>query len=172
MESRAKLFGHPIHPMLIPFPLGLLPTSVLFDVVYLLTGNGKWAEISFWMIAVGLAGGVAATVFGAIDLERVPDGTRAKAVGIVHAVSAGGLMALFASSWLLRLGAPGGPGAIAIILSLLGIGLAGLTGWLGGELIARLGVGVSRGAHLNSPSSLSGRPASEGEGSTDERRRG
>lgn len=172
MESRAKLFGHPIHPMLIPFPLGLLPTSVLFDVVYLLTGNGKWAEISFWMIAVGLVGGVAATVFGAIDLERVPDGTRAKAVGIVHAVSAGGLMALFASSWLLRLGAPGGPGAIAIILSLLGIGLAGLTGWLGGELIARLGVGVSRGAHLNSPSSLSGRPASEGEGSTDEQRRG
>jgi uncharacterized membrane protein len=169
MESRAKLFGHPI---LIPFPLGLLPTSVLFDVVYLLTGNGKWAVISFWMIAVGLAGGVAATVFGAIDLERVPDGTRAKAVGIVHAVSAGGLMALFASSWLLRLGAPGGPGAIAIILSLLGIGLAVLTGWLGGELIARLGVGVSRGAHLNSPSSLSGRPASEGEGSTDEQRRG
>lgn len=111
-------------------------------------------------------------MFGAIDLERVPDGTRAKAVGIVHAVSAGGLMALFASSWLLRLGAPGGPGAIAIILSLLGIGLAVLTGWLGGELIARLGVGVSRGAHLNSPSSLSGRPASEGEGSTDERRRG
>lgn len=54
MESRAKLFGHPIHPMLIPFPLGLLPTSVLFDVVYLLTGNGKWAEISFWMIAVGV----------------------------------------------------------------------------------------------------------------------
>lgn len=171
MESRAKLFGHPIHPMLIPFPLGLLPTSVLFDVVYLLTGNVKWAEISFWMIAVGLVGGVAATVFGAIDLERVPDGTRAKAVGIVHAVSAGGLMALFASSWLLRLGAPGGPGAIAIILSLLGIGLAGLTGWLGGELIARLGVGVSRGAHLNAPSSLSGRQASEGS-TDDEHRRG
>ncbi len=170
MESRAKLFGHPIHPMLIPFPLGLLPTSVLFDVVYLLTGNGKWAEISFWMITVGVVGGMAATVFGAIDLERVPDGTRAKAVGIVHAVSAGGLMALFAVSWLLRLGAPGGPGAIPIILSLMGLGLAGLTGWFGGELIARLGVGVSREAHLNASSSLSGRPASEG--STVERRRG
>jgi len=156
--------------MLIPFPLGLLPTSVLFDVVYLLTGNGKWAEISFWMITVGVVGGMAATVFGAIDLERVPDGTRSKAVGIVHAVSAGGLMALFAVSWLLRLGAPGGPGAIPIILSLMGLGLAGLTGWFGGELIARLGVGVSREAHLNAPSSLSGRPASEG--STDERRRG
>ncbi len=156
--------------MLIPFPLGLLPTSVLFDIVYLLTGNGKWSEISFWMIGVGVVGGLAATVFGAIDLERVPDGTRAKTVGIVHAVSAGGLIVLFTLSWLLRLGAPGGPSAIAIILSMLGVGLAWLTGWLGGELFARLGVGVSRGAHLNAPSSLSGRPASEG--STDEHKRG
>jgi uncharacterized membrane protein len=48
MESReAKLFGHRIHPMLIPFPLGLLSTSVVFDVVYLLTDNGKWSEIAF-----------------------------------------------------------------------------------------------------------------------------
>lgn len=170
MESRAKLFGHPIHPMLIPFPLGLLPTSVLFDIVYLLTGNGEWSEISFWMIGVGVIGGVAAAVFGAIDLERVPDGTRAKAVGIVHAICAGGLMVLFAVSWLLRLGATESPGAVPIVLSLLGVGLAGLTGWFGGELVDRLGVGVSQEAHLNAPSSLSGRPAEEG--STDEQRRG
>ena len=52
------------------------------------------------------------------------------------------------------------PGAIPIILSLLGMGLAVLTGWSGGELVDRLGVGVYDGAHLNSPSSLSGRPAS------------
>ena len=43
VESRAKIMGHPIHPILIPFPLGLLSTSVVFDVVYLLTGNGKWS---------------------------------------------------------------------------------------------------------------------------------
>lgn len=170
MESRAKLFGHPIHPMLIPFPLGLLPASVLFDIVYLLTGNGKWSEIAFWMIGVGVAGGLAAAVFGAIDLERVPDGTQAKAVGIVHALCAGGLMVLFAVSWLLRLGVTEGLGTVPIILSLLGVGLAGLTGWFGGELVDRLGVGVSQGAHLNAPSSLSGRPASEG--STDEQRGG
>ena len=170
MESRAKLFGHPVHPMLIPFPLGLLPTSVLFDLVYLLTGNGKWAEISFWMIAVGVAGGLAAAVFGTIDMARVPDGTRAHSVGAWHAVLGASLLVLFAVSWLLRLGAPEGPGAVPIFLSLLGAGLAGLTGWLGGELFARLGVGVSEGAHLNAPSSLSGRPASEG--STDEQRRG
>ena len=62
MQSRAKLFGHPIHPILIPFPLGLLTTSVVFDVVYLLTDNGKWSEIAFWMIAAGVVGGLAAAV--------------------------------------------------------------------------------------------------------------
>jgi uncharacterized membrane protein len=82
MESRAKLFGHPIHPMLIPFPLGLLTTSVVFDVVHLLSGDGKWSEISFWMIAAGVIGGLAAAVFGLIDWLAIPSGTRAKAVGM------------------------------------------------------------------------------------------
>jgi uncharacterized membrane protein len=67
VESKAKIMGHPIHPILIPFPLGLLSTSVVFDVVHLLTGNGKWSEISFWMIAAGVIGGLAAAVFGLID---------------------------------------------------------------------------------------------------------
>ena len=57
MESKAKILGHPIHPILIPFPLGLLSTSVVFDVVHLLAGNGKWSEVSFWMIAAGVIGG-------------------------------------------------------------------------------------------------------------------
>ena len=72
MESKAKIMGHPIHPILIPFPLGLLLTSVVFDVVYLLTGNGKWSEISFWMIAAGVIGGLAAAVFGLIDWSAIP----------------------------------------------------------------------------------------------------
>src|SRR5215207_9872989 len=76
MESRAKVFGHPIHPILIPFPLGLLTTSVVFDVIYLLTGDGKWSGISFWMIAAGVIGGLAAAVFGLIDWLAIPSGTR------------------------------------------------------------------------------------------------
>ena len=72
------------------------------------------------------------------------------------------MVVLFAVSWLLRMDAPGEPGAIPIILSLLGAGLAVVTGWFGGELVERLGVGVADGAHLNAPNSLSGRPASEG----------
>jgi uncharacterized membrane protein len=101
-------------------------------------------------------------VFGTIDLSGVPDGTRAHTIGVWHAVFGVGLLILFAVSWLLRMGDPGEPGVIPIILSLLGVGLAALTGWFGGELVDRLGVGVHEGAHLNAPSSLSGRPESEG----------
>ncbi len=163
MESKAKLFGHAIHPMLIPFPLGLLVASIVFDIVYLLTGNGKWSEIAFWMIAAGVVGGLAAAVFGVIDFSRVPDGTRAHSIGVWHAVLSGSMVALFVVSWLLRfLGEPTEPGAVPIVLSALGVVLAGLTGWFGGELVERLGVGVYEGAHLNSSNSLSRRPASEG----------
>ena len=162
MESRAKLFGHPIHPMLIAFPLALLTTSFIFDIIYLLTGNGKWSEIAFWMIAAGVISGLAAAVPGLIDWLAIPSGTRAKRIGLWHGVGNVVVIVLFGLSWLLRADAPGEPGAIPIVLSLVGVGLAGLTGWLGGELVDRLGVGVDEGAHLDSPSALSGRPASEG----------
>jgi uncharacterized membrane protein len=162
MESRVKLFGHALHPILIPFPLGLLVTSIVFDFVYLLTGNGKWSEITFWMIAAGVIGGLVAAVPGLIDWLAIPSGTRAKAIGLWHGGGNVVAIVLFLVSWLLRAGEPGGPGAIPIILAGLGVVLLGVAGWLGGELVERLGVGVDEEAHLNSPNSLSGRPASEG----------
>lgn len=168
MESKARMMGHPIHPILIPFPLGLLTTSVVFDIVHLITGGARWAEISFWMIAAGVIGGLVAAVFGLIDWLAIPSGTRAKAVGLWHGASNVLMVALFALSWLLRAGAPSDPGALAIILSFVGVGLASLGGFLGGELVVRMGVGVSEGANLNAPSSLSGRPA--GGSSTSTRR--
>jgi uncharacterized membrane protein len=172
MESRAKLFGHPIHPILIPFPLGLLTTSVVFDVVYLLTGDGKWSGISFWMIAAGVIGGLAAAVFGLIDWLAIPSGTRAKSVGLWHGSANVVMVTLFIVSWLLRTDAPGDPGTVAIVLSFVAVGLASLGGFLGGELVFRLGVGLTEGAHLNAPSSLSGRPASEGSASAQTGERG
>ena len=170
MESKAKIMGHPIHPILIPFPLGLLTTSVVFDIVYLLTGNGKWSEISFWMIAAGVIGGLAAAVFGLIDWLAIPSGTRAKAVGMWHGATNVVMVTIFIVSWLLRANAPGDPGIVAIVLSFVAVGLASLGGFLGGELVVRLGVGVTEGAHLNAPSSLSERAV--GRSSSGPRREG
>ena len=163
MESRAKLLGHPIHQMLIPFPLGLLSTSVVFDIIHLLTGNNTFAEVAYWMIVAGLISGLVAAPFGTIDWLAIPSGTRAKSVGLWHGGGNLVVLVLFGVSWFLRRDAPEVPGGLAFVLSLIGVALATVTGWLGGELVDRLAVGVDRGAHLDAPSSLSARPAAERE---------
>lgn len=160
MESKAKLFGHPVHPMLIAFPLGLLATAVIFDVISFIGDNPIWTEMAFYLIAGGLIGGLAAAIFGLIDWIAIPRNTRAKYIGTLHGLGNVVVIALFAASWLMREPAPGSPGIPAYVYSFLGVMVLALTGWLGGELTDRLGVGVDDDAHLNSPSSLSGLPAS------------
>jgi uncharacterized membrane protein len=162
MHARARLFGHPIHQMLIVFPLGLLATAVIFDVIHLVTGTPRWAEIAYWMIAAGIVGGLVAALFGLIDWLGIPVDTRAKRIGLLHGAGNVVVVLLFAGSWLLRRDNPLAPEMFALVLSFAGAGLALFTGWLGGELVDRLGVGVDDGAHLNAPSSLSGRPATDG----------
>ncbi len=160
MESRAKALGHPIHPMLIVFPLGLLATAVVFDILYLITDRSGFSVAAGYAIAAGIIGGLLAAVFGLVDWLAIPAGTRAKRVGAAHGVGNVVVVALFAVSWLLRARAGGwDPTAVAMIFSFVGVALAAVTGWLGGELVDRLGVGVDRDAHLDAPSSLSRRPA-------------
>jgi len=154
MEARAKLFGHPVHSMLIVFPLGLLATAVIFDLIYLVTNSGRWAEISYWMIAAGIVGGLIAAVFGFLDWTKIPAGTRAKKVGTVHGVGNVLVVGLFAVSWLLRSGLPTSPGTAALTCSFAGGGLALLTGWLGGELVIQHGIGVSANSSLDGPGSM------------------
>lgn len=159
MYSKVKSMGHPMHLMLVNFPLGLLVTAVIFDVVHWITGNGYWSELAFWMIAAGSIGGLVAAVVGTIDWTGIPEGTRARKVGIWHGIGNLVVLVLFAASWLLRLHAPGNPSISAYVLSLLGAALLGATGWLGGELTGRYGVGIDEGANLNAPGTLSELPA-------------
>jgi uncharacterized membrane protein len=161
MHSKARLFGHPIHQMLIVFPLGLLATSLVFDIAYAVTENGRWADVAYVMIASGIIGGLIAAIFGLIDWLAIPAGTRAKRIGALHGIGNVVVVALFALSWFLRSDQPIAPPTGAIILSAAGVLLAMVTGWLGGELVDRLAVGVDDGAHLDAPSSLSGRPAGD-----------
>lgn len=161
MKSQARLFGHPIHTMLIVFPLGLLATAVAFDIVGMVGGETEWFRISFWMIAAGIIGGLVAAVFGLMDLLAIPSGTRAQRIGLLHGGGNVLVVLLFIVSWFLRRPAPENPPSSAFAFSFVAVALALVTGWLGGELVYRLGVGVDKDAHTNSPSSLSGRPAEE-----------
>jgi uncharacterized membrane protein len=154
MESRAKFLGHAIHPILIVFPLGLLATGVIFDVIYLIWGNPDFANVAFWMFSAGIIGGIIAAPFGLIDWLAIPSGVRAKTIGVMHGLSNAVALLLFIGSWWMRYDAPARPEATASLLSLLGAGMALVGGWLGGELVERLGVGVSEGANLDAPSSL------------------
>lgn len=157
MESRAKLFGHPIHQMLIVFPLGLLATAVIFDIIGMFLGDLRWIEMAFYLIGAGIIAGLVSAVFGTIDYLAIPAGTRAKRIGALHGLGNVVVILLFAASWLLRWNDVSSPGTLAYVCSFAGAGLALVTGWLGGELVDRLGVGVDDGAHLNAPSSLSTR---------------
>jgi uncharacterized membrane protein len=154
MESRAKLFGHSIHQMLIVFPLGLLGMAVIFDVIYFARG-GTWSIASYDMIAAGVVGGLVAAVFGFIDWLGIPAGTRAKGIGAWHGCGNVVVVTLFAISWWLRRPDAGNPTTLAFALGLVGLLIALVTGWLGGELVSRLGVGVYSDANVDAPSSLS-----------------
>ena len=161
MESRIKVVGHPLHPMLIVFPLGLLATAVAFDITALISGNLNWYLISFWIMAAGILGGLLAAVPGLVDWWAIPNNTRAKGIGLWHGTGYVVVVLLFAMSWFIRRGNAEVPNSGALALSFPALVLALVTGWLGGELVDRLGVGVDNGAHLDAPSSLSGLPASE-----------
>jgi uncharacterized membrane protein len=165
MESKNKFLGHALHPLLIVFPLGLLLTSIAFDFICMLVGSKaakqRWADRSYSMIGAGLVTGVVAAIFGYGDWRAIPEGTRAKFVGLVHGAGNMLVTGLFAASWLIRHNAKHKIDGGAFALSLLGGAIASATGWLGGELVERLRVGVDDGAHLNAPSSLQTQDAYE-----------
>jgi len=154
MESKAKIFGHAIHPILIVFPLGLLATAVIFDIVYLITGNHTWPVISLWMIVAGIIGGLLAAIFGFIDFLYIPAGTRARRIATHHARVMVATLVLFALSLGWRWSTPDTPATLALLFSFAGVVVALVGGWFGGELVERLGVGVSPNANLDAPSSL------------------
>jgi uncharacterized membrane protein len=154
MLSKVRLFGHPVHQMLIVFPLGLLATGVVFDAVFLGSGRPVMAVVSYWMIASGIIGGLLAAPFGFLDWLAIPKGTRARALGAMHGGGNLLVVLLFLGSWWLRKQAPEAPSTLAHALSFIGAALSLVTAWMGGEMVDRLGIGVYEDANANAPSSL------------------
>ena len=152
----ARILGHQVHPMLIVFPLGLLAISVIFDGVYLVTANPVFATTAYWDILAGVIGGLTAAVFGFWDWLTIPPRTRAKRIGALHGAINVVVVVLFIASWLIRRGDAllHAPSTGALLLSCFAVALAVIGGWLGGELVERLGIGVAENAGVDAPSSL------------------
>ena len=149
MESRVAIAGHPIHPMLIPFPLGLWITSFVVDVVFYFSRHPTMLVLSKFLLAAGCLGAVAAAIPGLIDWLAIPSG-EAKRVADWHARLNIIALIVFAISFFLRIGRfsdlVGRRLTIPFLLSLLGVILIAISGWLGGELTFRYRIGQMRDA--------------------------
>lgn len=155
MEGRAKLLGHPVHQMLIPIPAGLFIVAAVLDIVDRFVDASWLPTVSFWNIGLGIVSGLLAAVFGLADWTKIPRHTRAKRVGAIHGGGNVVAMVLFALAFWRRLElADHAVDSVTLTLEIAAFALLGVTAWLGGELVDRLGIGVDDGAHSDAPSSL------------------
>lgn len=141
VASRVAIAGHPIHPMLVHFPIAGFLGTLLTDIAWLATGREFWAEASWWLLSVALITGILAGIVGGIDYLSIGRIRRLKA-GQLHAV--GNIVALGLAVWnlALRVDDVTGIEGTAFVLSLVTAALLGLTAWFGGELAFRHRIGV------------------------------
>jgi uncharacterized membrane protein len=147
MKSKVTLAGHPVHPMLIPFPLALWTTSFAVDILFYFLRHPTLLVISKFMIAAGCIGAVLAAIPGFIDWLAIPSGEVKKAANW-HARLNVAALVVFAISFVLRTGGyselVGRKLTIPFLLSVVGVILISMSGWLGGELVFRYGIGQTR----------------------------
>jgi uncharacterized membrane protein len=145
MASKASIMGHPIHPMLLPFPLALWVFSFICDVIYQFSGDGIWPLLAKFTLAGGIIGGVLAAVPGIIDWLAIKS-REVKRIANWHARLNIIALLIFAASFYLRIKygrqMVGGSLTIPTILSGIGVLLISVSGWLGGSLAYEHGVGV------------------------------
>lgn len=142
VRSRVTLGGHPVHPMLIPFPIALLTAALVTDIVFAWADNPFWAEMSFWLILGGFVTGALAALFGLIDFFGL-EAARKHTAGWIHFLGNAGVLVLSLGNLLLRWGAPAP--AIepwGLLLSAVVAAILAVTGWYGGELSYRHKIGV------------------------------
>ncbi|TBW35429.1 DUF2231 domain-containing protein [Azotobacter chroococcum] len=141
IRSRAALGGHPLHPMMIHFPVAALFGLVASDLGYLLSGDPFWARASLWLAGVGAFGGWLASIAGLVDLFSVRR-IRRLVTGWCHAILAVMMLSLASLNWLQRYLAAEQILPWGLYLSLLTALLIVLAAWLGGRLVYEHAVGV------------------------------
>ena len=135
MKSTAHLNGHPIHPMLIPYPFALLTTAAAFDVGAKLSNRRGWAHTAMHLTDAGLGTALLAAVPGIVDyFGTVPRHTKARRTAAQHALCNVSALLCFALARSRRREDGRLPGG-AVTLEMIGTGLLSVAGWLGGELV-------------------------------------
>jgi uncharacterized membrane protein len=152
MESNVKLANHPLHPILVVFPIALFILSFIFDVVHYSTDNGLWATLSFWNMVAGIVGGLAAAVPGLIDYLKLDLTPQARQTATVHLTLNLLIVGAYIVNAFLRYEAvdtamvrDATVPTVPFILSIFGVVVLCISGWLGGQLVYRHHVGVHEG---------------------------
>lgn len=142
MKSRANIKGHPIHPMLIPFPVAFFTGTLIFDILGLVYDNATYLVIGQHLVLAGIVGAVLAAVPGLIDyFFTVPPNSSAKKRASLHAVSNITMLVLFSIAAFYRRKAEAEP-AIVLALESFGFILMCIAGWMGATLVYRNQIGV------------------------------
>lgn len=141
MKSKVSIKGHPIHPILVSFPIAFFTATVIFDTLGMLSGSINWHDLAWYMQIAGIGCGLLAAIPGFIDyLTVVPPNSSGKKRGAAHGILNVVVILLFLIAWLLR---KNEELSISIFsLEVLGLALVGYTGWLGGTLVYRNQIGV------------------------------
>ncbi len=138
MKSKAVVLGHPLHPMLIPFPFAFLTGAFVFDAAGWLADVPSWWTTGSYLGIAGIATGLLAAVPGLIDyLYTVPPASSGKSRATKHMLANGTAIGLFAVAWFIRDGTATPPGMAVLALEGLGLLLLGAGGYLGGTLVTR-----------------------------------
>jgi uncharacterized membrane protein/nitrite reductase/ring-hydroxylating ferredoxin subunit len=149
MRSKASFRSHPIHPMLIPFPLAFLVGAFGFNAAGLVLAEPEFVRIGGWLTVVGVASALIAAVPGLIDyLYTVPPQSTGKRRATKHMAVNLSAVVLFALSLLLRGGIAGETSWLNTFIELAAVGLLTAGGWMGGVLVSRNQISVDhRYAH-------------------------
>jgi uncharacterized membrane protein len=138
--STASVAGHPLHPMVVPLPIGMLVAAGLSDMLGAATRDRFFARASRWLLRGTVVTAAPAALLGAIDFATIPAARRP--AGVAHAAGNSAMLAVSIASLLLRRRTPEGVPVPARLLTVLAVALVSVTGWLGGELSYRNRIGV------------------------------
>ncbi|HEX6181864.1 MAG TPA: DUF2231 domain-containing protein [Chitinophagaceae bacterium] len=143
MKSKAHIKGHPLHPILVSFPIAFFTGTFLADCAALIFNNNDLWRIAFYMEAAGICFAVLAAIPGAIDyLYTVPPKSSGKKRASKHALTNSAMLIIFTITWFYRQGQD--PSQYIIInAELVGVILLSIAGWMGGTLVYRNQIGVN-----------------------------
>jgi uncharacterized membrane protein len=142
IPSRVAIKQHPLHPMSVHFPVAFLGFVPVADLAFWWLGDPFWAQVGFWLLAAGLAMGLVAALLGTLDFILVK-AVRQHVAGWSHFIAAVMTLSLAAANLMLRLPDPAARALPwGLFTSVVMLGVLGFTGWLGGTLTFRHGIGT------------------------------